>query len=191
MQMLYKKIAEICPEKIVYVSCNPATQARDLALLKDQYTIATVQPVDMFPHTHHVEKRRFIDLKQVMKEAQQYWNNRYLEGNTPWDIGYPSTPLKEYADQLTTKDSRILIPGSGTGQEALYLMNNGFTNVYVIDISASAVKSLKKTIPAAYQDHIILGDFFEHKGTYDSYTGTNIFLCAEPIIPICLRKKDG
>ncbi len=43
------------PTRIVYVSCNPATQARDLALLMHQYEIQKVQPVDMFPHTHHVE----------------------------------------------------------------------------------------------------------------------------------------
>jgi 23S rRNA (uracil1939-C5)-methyltransferase len=43
------------PERIVYVSCNPATQARDLSLMNDQYEIAKIQPVDMFPHTHHVE----------------------------------------------------------------------------------------------------------------------------------------
>ncbi|MBR3566389.1 MAG: 23S rRNA (uracil(1939)-C(5))-methyltransferase RlmD [Paludibacteraceae bacterium] len=43
------------PKRIVYVSCNPATQARDLALLEAEYEITAVQPVDMFPHTHHVE----------------------------------------------------------------------------------------------------------------------------------------
>lgn len=43
------------PGKIVYVSCNPATQARDLELLDEQYKVTRVQPVDMFPHTHHVE----------------------------------------------------------------------------------------------------------------------------------------
>ncbi|MCD8165034.1 MAG: 23S rRNA (uracil(1939)-C(5))-methyltransferase RlmD [Bacteroides sp.] len=43
------------PERIVYVSCNPATQARDIALLDENYKLTRVQPVDMFPHTHHVE----------------------------------------------------------------------------------------------------------------------------------------
>jgi 23S rRNA (uracil1939-C5)-methyltransferase len=43
------------PSKIVYVSCNPATQARDLELLDAKYKVTKVQPVDMFPHTHHVE----------------------------------------------------------------------------------------------------------------------------------------
>jgi 23S rRNA (uracil1939-C5)-methyltransferase len=50
-----KKILEIAPEKIIYVSCNPATQARDLELMKDYYRIDAVQPVDMFPQTYHVE----------------------------------------------------------------------------------------------------------------------------------------
>ncbi len=48
-------ILRAAPQRIVYVSCNPATQARDLALLERDYSIEEVQPVDMFPHTHHVE----------------------------------------------------------------------------------------------------------------------------------------
>src|SRR5665213_2018976 len=49
-----KKLLETEPDKIVYVSCNPATQARDLTLLDSKYEVVKVQPVDMFPHTHHV-----------------------------------------------------------------------------------------------------------------------------------------
>lgn len=49
------KIIEMSPEKIVYVSCNPATQARDIALLATNYRLDKIQAVDMFPHTHHVE----------------------------------------------------------------------------------------------------------------------------------------
>jgi 23S rRNA (uracil1939-C5)-methyltransferase len=48
-------ILAAAPKRIVYVSCNPATQARDLNLLSAQYVIKKVQPLDMFPHTHHVE----------------------------------------------------------------------------------------------------------------------------------------
>ena len=50
------------PKRIVYVSCNPASQARDLAILSSKYTITAVQPVDMFPHTHHVENVVRLDL---------------------------------------------------------------------------------------------------------------------------------
>ena len=48
-------ILNAAPKRIVYVSCNPATQARDLALMSGMYRVVSVQPVDMFPHTHHVE----------------------------------------------------------------------------------------------------------------------------------------
>ena len=57
----YRGSVEMCsnyfftPKKVVYVSCNSATQARDLELMKEAYRIVKVQPVDMFPQTHHVE----------------------------------------------------------------------------------------------------------------------------------------
>jgi len=54
-EKLCRKILEMEASKIVYVSCNPATQARDLNILDEKYSVEKVQPVDMFPHTHHIE----------------------------------------------------------------------------------------------------------------------------------------
>jgi 23S rRNA (uracil1939-C5)-methyltransferase len=54
-EKLVRKILEMEASTVVYVSCNPATQARDLSLLDEKYEVTKVQPVDMFPHTHHIE----------------------------------------------------------------------------------------------------------------------------------------
>lgn len=62
---LVEKLLEIAPEKIVYVSCNVATQARDLQLLNEKFIIEKLQPVDMFPHTHHIECVALLKLKEV------------------------------------------------------------------------------------------------------------------------------
>ena len=56
-------ILEAAPKRIVYVSCNPATQARDIALLDKGYRVKSVQPVDMFPHTQHVEVVTVLEKK--------------------------------------------------------------------------------------------------------------------------------
>jgi 23S rRNA (uracil1939-C5)-methyltransferase len=62
-EKLVSKLLEMAAPLIVYVSCNPATQARDLALLGEKYTVEKIQPVDMFPHTHHIENVVQLKLK--------------------------------------------------------------------------------------------------------------------------------
>ena len=59
-----KTILNARPERIVYVSCNPATQARDLQMMDEQYRVVEVQPVDMFPHTPHVENVVLLTLRE-------------------------------------------------------------------------------------------------------------------------------
>ncbi len=62
-EKLIKQLLEIKAPRIVYVSCNPATQARDLQLLNDDYKVMKLQPVDMFPQTHHIENVALLELK--------------------------------------------------------------------------------------------------------------------------------
>ena len=62
-EKLVIKLLEMAAPKIVYVSCNTATQARDLALLSEKYAVEKIQPVDMFPHTHHIECVVLLRLK--------------------------------------------------------------------------------------------------------------------------------
>jgi 23S rRNA (uracil1939-C5)-methyltransferase len=63
-EKLVKKLLDIAAPTVVYVSCNPATQARDLALLDEKYTVEKIQPVDMFPHTLHIENVVQLKLKK-------------------------------------------------------------------------------------------------------------------------------
>jgi 23S rRNA (uracil1939-C5)-methyltransferase len=63
-----QQLLEIEAGRIVYVSCNPASQARDLALLEEKYHITKIQPVDMFPHTHHIENVVCLELKTGERE---------------------------------------------------------------------------------------------------------------------------
>ena len=95
-----------------------------------------------------------------------YWSKRYLEQETGWDIGYGSTPLVEYLQSITDKNISILIPGCGNAHEAQWLLQNGFTNVTVLDISPVLTAALEERFKGQ-PVNILTGDFFEHKGQYD------------------------
>ncbi len=102
-----------------------------------------------------------------IKKEQNYWTKRYHEERTGWDIGYPSTPLKTYIDQLEDKSIKILIPGAGNAYEAEYLWQQGFTQVFVMDISPIPLQGFKKRNPDFPSQQLLQQDFFNHKDLYD------------------------
>lgn len=111
---------------------------------------------------------------------KEFWSNRYKENLTGWDIGYPSTPLKDYIDQIQNKELKILIPGAGNAYEAEYLFHNGFINVNVLDISEIPLQALKERVPDFPTNHLHQGDFFEHQGQYDLIFEQTFFCSFEP-----------
>ena len=80
------------------------------------------------------------------KFDKKYWEERYYNDHTGWNIGYPSTPLKNYIDQLKDKNIKILIPGGGNGYEAEYLWLQGFKNVFIADIANPPLKHFKERV---------------------------------------------
>ena len=110
---------------------------------------------------------------------ESFWDNRYKSKNTGWDIGEISTPLKSYFNQLTDKSLKILIPGGGNSYEAEYLFKQGFKNVFVIDISLTALSNLHKRIPDFPKNQLIHSNFFELNDTFDLII-EQTFFCAIP-----------
>jgi SAM-dependent methyltransferase len=115
-----------------------------------------------------------------MQFIEGYWNHRYLQGETGWDVGYVSTPLKEYIDQLEHKDMKILIPGGGNSYEAEYLFGKGFTNVYVLDISVIALQNFQKRVPEFPSEQLLHCDFFELEDTFDLIIEQTFFCALNP-----------
>ena len=113
--------------------------------------------------------------------APEFWDNRYLNNETGWDMHQVSPPLKSYIDSLTNKELKILIPGCGNAYEAEYLLSKGFTNVTLIDISHVVTQRLKEK----YKEEpiqIVNKNFFEHTGNYDLILEQTFFCALQPFL---------
>jgi methyl halide transferase len=113
---------------------------------------------------------------------EHYWSNRYQNNTNVWDLKTISLPLKEYFDQLTDKNISILIPGCGNAYEAEYLLQLGFTNITLIDISPVPVKLLQDKFANHLNKEIkiILGDFFALNHSFDLIVEQTFFCAIDP-----------
>jgi len=109
-----------------------------------------------------------------------FWEKKYNDNKTGWDIGKISTPLKTYIDQIENKNIHILIPGAGNSYEAEYLFINGFQNVFVVDIAITPLNNFKKRYQEFPKENLIYNDFFELEGLYDLIIEQTFFCALEP-----------
>lgn len=111
-----------------------------------------------------------------------FWEKRYRENKTGWDIGYISTPIKTYIDQLSNKDLKILIPGGGNSYEAEYLWKKGFKNVYVVDIVNQPLINFKQRLPKFPDKQLINTDFFKLDDSFDLIIEQTFFCALQPTL---------
>ena len=112
----------------------------------------------------------------------QYWNQRYQEGNIPWNTGTVTPALINYLSDFP-RDTSILIPGVGTSREGITLANMGFTNITFNDYSTHALDKLQTALEEEGFEHVfryIGGDFFELQGAYDIIMEQTFFCALDP-----------
>ena len=108
---------------------------------------------------------------------KKFWNNKYLNNEHKWDVGYITTPLKEYFNQIKDKNLRILIPGCGNSYEAEYLFNCGFKNIFLVDYSEKALSNFKKRVPNFPSENLLCIDCFDLNMKFDLII-EQTFFCA-------------
>lgn len=110
---------------------------------------------------------------------KSFWENRYQNNQTGWDIGSCSPPLQRIFEQLSSRDLHILIPGAGNAYEAAWLHQHGFTAVHVLDFAEQPIGNFQTSFPDFPKNHIHQEDFFLHEGQYDLIV-EQTFFCALP-----------
>jgi SAM-dependent methyltransferase len=111
---------------------------------------------------------------------ENFWTQRYQDGSTGWDLGYVSTPIKEYADQLSDKSIRILIPGAGNSYEGEYLWKQGFKNVYIADISEEPLHNFSERVPDFPKEQLLHEDFFSLDDQFDLILEQTFYCALDP-----------
>jgi len=120
---------------------------------------------------------------------KSFWEERYKNQSTGWDLGAVSEPLKVYINSLQDNSISILIPGAGNSYEAEYLHSKEFKNVDVIDIAAQPLKNFQIRVPEFPQENLIQTNFFDWTNTYDLILEQTFFCALDPALRPAYAKK--
>ncbi|TXD81958.1 methyltransferase domain-containing protein [Subsaximicrobium wynnwilliamsii] len=121
--------------------------------------------------------------------SENYWDQRYKNQNMGWDLGTVSPPLKAFIDQLEDTSLRILIPGAGNAYEAEYLWAKGFNQVFVVDLSETALERFKKRVPAFPSNQLLQQNFFDLEDQFDLILEQTFFCALHPNLRNDYAKK--
>lgn len=113
--------------------------------------------------------------------SPEYWNKRWLQKQTGWDIGYASTSIIAFMNQYPDRDAAILIPGCGNAYEAEALYEKGFRNITLLDISDNLVKALEEKFRST-SIKVVCDDFFNHQGYYNVIIEQTFFCALPPVM---------
>lgn len=116
----------------------------------------------------------------MLNLSKVFWENKYKTNKIGWDLGVISPPLKTYFNQLDNKELKILIPGGGNSYEAEYLFNNGFKNIYVVDLAKSALDNIKMRVPSFPEHQLIHANFFDLENQFDLIVEQTFFCAINP-----------
>ncbi len=115
-----------------------------------------------------------------MKLDDTYWNQRYLDNNTPWDAGAPTRPIKDYIDSLKDQSLKILVPGAGNGHEVRYLFEKGFKNVWICDWAIEALNRFSESLPDFPKSQLLNIDYFKISHRFDLIIEQTFFCALSP-----------
>ncbi len=112
--------------------------------------------------------------------AELDWNQKYLDEDTPWDIGNVSSPISGYFQNRCDFNQKILIPGAGNAYEAEWLWRNGFSNIWIIDIAQEPLSNFAKRNPDFPSSRLLCKNYFHLEDQFDLIIEQTFFCAIHP-----------
>lgn len=132
----------------------------------------------------------YVCLMQTILDIS-FWQSRYEHGETGWDAGAATTPLADYINQLKNPSIEILIPGCGNAWEADLLLERGFHNLTLLDVTETPLENARERIKAQGlpEPLLLAGDFFKLELSFDLVLEQTFFCALEPSLRSAYVRK--
>lgn len=124
-----------------------------------------------------------------MNPNKKFWDEKWQSNQHGWDVGFATPPITEFMARYPNKEAKILIPGCGNAHEARFLLDQGFSNITLVDISEIAVAKLQAQFFKNKAVKIIQSNYFEIEGQFDLMLEQTFFCALSPSFRAKYAKK--